>query len=30
MLSLVGIQKTVSQVNVRELLQGAEGKNQVI
>ena len=30
MLSLVGIQKTVSQVNVRELLQGGEGQSQVI
>ena len=30
MLYLVGIQKTVSQVTLRELLQGAEGKRQVI
>ena len=27
MLYLVGIQKTVSQVTLRELLQGAEGKS---
>ena len=30
MLYLVGIQKTVSQVTLRELLQGAEGKSHGI